>query len=249
MLPVWQLADEKRKSSPVRSSLPKTGRSQRRRGSVPPDAANGCEPWVREKDLAAGLQVALAVRIGGVWGSPARLVFRYPDAVFLSPRKAGSGKAAQTMRGPCSTVRLRGRLDELRAGVATAGAVKLLSTQIVSKTGERTCWYNSKSKRREWPCLPNLVRVRAAVLECFPTLRTSNPLRNWRTKGVSGRLCTLLIHCKSKRPRECCSLKNIDCGKQVHHGRKKRPIATETVRPPTNTSRICTSFSSCIAVA
>ena len=185
------------------------------------------------------MQVALAVGIGGVWGSPARLVS--VTRTQFSWRPGGWDRAGHRRQCGAPLDQPPGRWGAA-CGSRDCRAVKLLSTQIVDKTGER-------SKASRMAVSSHFVWVRAAVLECFPTLRMHAELRNWRTKGENTPVCNLLIHRNSKPPRECCSLKNIDCGNRVHHGRKKRPVATEIVRPPTNTSRICTSFSSCVAVA
>jgi len=145
MLPVWQLADEKRKSSPVRSSLPKTGRSQRRRGSVPPDAAKGCEPWVREKVWRPDC------RLRSRSGSEASGVRQYgsfplPGRSFPGALEAGIGQGIADNAGPCSTSRHAG-VGELRAGVATAGQSSFSQLKLSIKQAKDL-------KRRGWPCLP-----------------------------------------------------------------------------------------------
>ena len=144
MLPVWQLADEKRKGSPVRSSLFETGWSQRRRKSVPPDAAKGCEPWVREKVWLPDCRLrsrsgseASGVRQHGSFPLPGR---SFPGAL-----EAGIGQGIADNAGPRSTSRQG--VGELRAGVATAGQSSFSQLKLSIKQAKDL-------KRRGWPCLP-----------------------------------------------------------------------------------------------
>jgi hypothetical protein len=99
------------------------------------------------------------------------------------------------------------------------------------KTGERLYAF------RDCPGQPD--PVSSSTLPNITNLSTSWQLRR---KGENGELFNLLVHRPVQMPDGCWRFRKNGCGNRVYHGRKKRPIATGMVRPPTNT---LVSFGSC----
>jgi hypothetical protein len=113
-------------------------------------------------------------------------------------------------------------------------AAEHLSTQIVSSTGERT--------HRRWP----------RTLHAKPSSTLSNSTKGchgWQWRSLSEYLKYFCLHIHRD-----CGTRRIHwrfivctCEYRVHHGRKKRPIATGMVRPPTNTSETVSPVSAKVA--
>jgi hypothetical protein len=100
------------------------------------------------------------------------------------------------------------------------------------KTGERRL------------CVPGLPGPTQGPVSSSTLPNITNRSASWqlRIKGENEPLFNLLVHRPVQMPDGCWRFGRTGCGKRVYHGRKKRPIATGMVRPPTNTF---VSFGSC----